>query len=47
MTNYIFHRDSKWWTFEGELPVKPEQLGNKEHKIARLYGKEKVQKVSE
>ena len=24
MTNYIFHRDSKWWTFEGELPVKPD-----------------------
>ena len=24
MTNYIFHRDSKWWTFEGELHVKPD-----------------------
>jgi len=23
MTNHIFHRDGKWWAFEGELPVKP------------------------
>jgi len=21
--NYIFHRDGKWWTFNAELPVKP------------------------